>query len=97
MIDFFIRLLVNLTMANPIENDAIDRFKRGSNSFEVLDENINSAKKTFILSQIKTLDKNLRDVHNNGKTAVTLRYGYFSSFFLASTSLHLGICNYNTG
>ena len=69
---FIIRLLVNLTMANPIENDAIDRFKRGSNSFRVTQESISSAKKTFILSQIKTLEKNLRDKHNQGKIASTL-------------------------
>jgi len=66
-------LLVNLTMANPIENDAIDRFKRGSNSFKVVAENISYAKKTFIQSQIKTLEKTLREGLHGGKIAIKLR------------------------
>jgi len=66
-------LLVNATMANPIENDAVDRVKRGSLNFKVLSENISAAKKNFIVAQIKKLNSGVNDASSNGKLAGTLR------------------------
>jgi len=66
-------LLVNATMANPIENDAVDRVKRGSLNFQVTGENISATKKNFIVAQIKKLDKGINDVHKSGKLAAALR------------------------
>jgi len=67
-------LLVNATMANPIENDAVDRVKRGSLNFKVgTEKNISAAKKNFIVAQIKKLNKDVNDVHKNGKLAVAVR------------------------
>lgn len=49
-------LLVNATMANLNENDAIDRVKRGSLNWKNGKiENISAAKKKFIVAQIKKL------------------------------------------
>jgi len=67
-------LLINATMANPIENDAVDRVKRGSLNFKVgTEKNISAAKKNFIVAQIKRLNKDVSDVHKNGKLAVAVR------------------------
>merc|ERR1711971_361800 len=67
-------LLVNATMANPVENDAVDRVKRGSLNYIVArEENISAAKKNFIVAQIKKLNKGVNDVHKKGKLAGTLR------------------------
>merc|ERR1712172_330341 len=66
-------LLVSATMANPIENDTVDRVKRGSLNFKVLSENISAAKKNFIVAQIKKLNRGVTDASSNGKLAGTLR------------------------
>merc|ERR1711971_901413 len=67
-------LLVNATMANPIENDAVDRVKRGSLNFKVgTEKNISAAKKNFIVAQIKKLNSGVNDASKNGKLAGTLR------------------------
>jgi len=66
-------LLINATMANPIENDAVDRVKRGSLKFQVTAENISAAKKNFIVAQIKKLNSGVNDASKNGKLAGTLR------------------------
>jgi len=66
-------LLINATMADPIENDAVDRVKRGSLNFQVTAENISATKKNFIVAQLKKLDKGISDSHKNGKLASTLR------------------------
>ena len=78
---FIIRLLVNATMANPIENDAVDRVKRGSLKFQVTAENISAAKKNFIVAQIKKLNSGVNDASKNGKLAGTLRHSYFTFFW----------------
>jgi len=66
-------LLINATMANPIENDAVDRVKRGSLKFQVTAENISAAKKNFIVAQIKKLNKGVTDASSNGELAGKLR------------------------
>jgi len=66
-------LLINATMANPIENDAVDRVKRGSLNFKLLRNSISAAKKNFIVAQIKKLNKDVSDASSNGKLAVKLR------------------------
>ena len=68
-------------MANLIENDAIDRFKRGSERIKVNYESISATKKSFIEAQIKTLSNTLVDRSNNGKIAKRLRHSYFTSIF----------------
>jgi len=74
-------LLVNATMANPIENDAVDRVKRGSLNFIVAREkNISAAKKNFIVAQIKELNKDIRDGGRKGKLAIILRDGLKKKF-----------------
>jgi hypothetical protein len=75
-----IGLLVNMTMANLIENDAIDRFKRGSERITVNYESISATKKSFIEAQIKTLSNTLVDRSNNGKIAKRLSDGLQSKF-----------------
>ena len=77
---FIIRLLINATMANPIENDAVDRVKRGSLNFKLLRNSISAAKKNFIVAQIKKLNKDVSDASSNGKLAVKLRHSYFTFF-----------------
>jgi len=66
-------LLINATMANPIENDAVDRVKRGSLKFEVATDKISATKKNFIVAQIKKLNKGVNDIHKSGKLAVAIR------------------------
>jgi len=67
-------LLINATMANPIENDSVDRVKRADSlNFKVLGEDISAAKKSFILAQIKKLNKDVSDKSNNGRLAGLLR------------------------
>ena len=78
---FIIRLLINATMANPIENDAVDRVKRGSLNFRVVKENMGGSMKNFVVAQIKKLDRDMSDVHKKGKLARTLRYSYFTFFW----------------
>jgi len=74
-------LLINATMANPIENDSVDRVKRGSLNFRVIKEkNISAAKKNFIEAQIKKLNKDIRDGGRKGKLAVILRDGMKKQF-----------------
>ena len=78
-------MLINATMANPIEDDTIDRVKRGSLNFKVAKErSISAAKKNFIVAQIKELNKDIRDGGRKGKLAVILRHSYFT-FFLVAT------------
>jgi len=49
-------LLINATMANPIENDAVDRVERGSLKWKTNTvENISDYGKNFIVAQIKKL------------------------------------------
>ena len=79
--NFIIRLLVNATMANLNENDAIDRVKRGSLNFQVKYRSISATKKSFIEAQIKTLYNELVEGGNNGKIADKLRHSYFTSIF----------------
>ena len=79
---FIIRLLINATMANPVENDAVDRVKRGSLNFKVgTEKNISAAKKNFIVAQIKKLNSGVNDASKNGKLAGTLRHSYFTFFW----------------
>jgi len=73
-------LLVNATMANLNENDAIDRVKRGSLNFQVKYRSISATKKSFIEAQIKTLYNKLVDGGNQGKIAETLRIGLENEF-----------------
>merc|ERR1712172_399364 len=73
-------LLVSATMANPIENDTVDRVKRGSLNFKVLSENISAAKKNFIVAQIKKLNRGVTDASSNGKLAGTLREAVTKQF-----------------
>jgi len=73
-------LLINATMANPIEDDAVDRVKRGSLNFKVHSEKISAAKKNFIVAQIKKLNKDIRDGGRNGKLAAILRDGMKKQF-----------------
>ena len=78
--NFIIRLLVNMTMANLNENDAIDRVKRGSLKFNYVSESISATKKKFIEAQIKKLYKSVGDTHRGGQLAITLRHSYFANF-----------------
>ena len=77
---FIIRLLINVTLANLNEDDAIDRFKRGSEKFIVKYKSISATKQSFIEAQIKTLNKDVQDGGRNGKLAVVLRHSYFTYF-----------------
>ena len=89
--NFIIRLLVNMTMANLNENDAIDRVKRGSLKFNYVSESISATKKKFIEAQIKKLYKDVSDTHKGGKLAITLRHSYFTNLCRQqSASLNLG-------
>ena len=81
--NFIIRLLVNATMANLNENDAIDRVKRGSLNFQVSTQTVSATKKNFIVAQIKTLYKGVSYVHKRGKIAGSLRHSYFTFFLIA--------------
>jgi len=65
-------LLVNATMANLNENDAIDRVKRGSLNFKVAGQTVSATKKNFIVAKIKTLYRGVNDVHKRGKIAGSL-------------------------
>jgi len=73
-------LLVNATMANLNENDAIDRVKRGSLNFEVKHQSISATKKSFIEAQIKTLYNQLIEGGNHGKIAKKLSNGLKTKF-----------------
>ena len=76
--NFIIRLLVNATMANLNENDAIDRVKRGSLNWKTnTEKNISAAKKKFIVAQIKKLG----GLSDGDRVSVSLRHSYFASFF----------------
>jgi len=67
-------LLVNATMANLNENDAIDRVKRGSLKWKVYEaKNISSAKQSFIVAQIKKLYGGVKDGTDKGKVATKIR------------------------
>ena len=83
-------------MANLNENDAIDRVKRGSLKFELYSKHISATKESFIKAQIKTLYKDVTDVHNRGKIANKLRHSYFTSFFDShqSASLLKYVCSF---
>ena len=76
-------------MANLTENDAIDRFKRGSEKFKVKWESISATKKRFIETKIKALYKDLSDVHKYGKVAKTIRHSYFTFFLVRHQSASL--------
>jgi len=65
-------LLINLTMANLNEDDAIERFKRGSLRFIAVEKSISATKQRFIEAQIKTLHKEVQDKLRNGKLASSL-------------------------
>ena len=76
-----IRLLVNATMANPVENDAVDRVKRGSLNFKVSrEQNVSAAKKNLIEATMKTLYRDISDGPKRGKMALALRHSYFTYF-----------------
>ena len=75
---FLIRLLINATMANPIENDAVDRVERGSLKWKTNTvENISAYGKNFIVAQIKKLGQ----LSDGDRVTVSLRHSYFASFF----------------
>ena len=76
-------------MANPNENDTIDRFKRGSEKFKVKWESISATKKRFIETKIKALYKDLSDVHKYGKVAKTIRHSHFTFFLVRHQSASL--------
>ena len=87
--NFIIRLLINLTMANLNEDDAIDRFKRGSEKFIVKYKSISATKQSFIEAQIKTLNKDIQDGGRNGKLAVVLRQLFY---LFCSVGYNLLVC-----
>jgi len=63
-----------------IENDAIDRVKRGSLNFQVDSESISVTKKSFIEAQIPTLYTKLVEGGNEGKIAKKLSNGLKTEF-----------------
>jgi len=73
-------LLVNLTMANIIDNNAIDRFKRGSERIRVFENSISATKKSFIDAQIKTLYKSLGETPHKWELAQKLSSGLRNKF-----------------
>ena len=93
---FIIRLLINATMANPIENDAVDRVKRGSLNFKLLRNSISAAKKNFIVAQIKKLNKDVSDASSNGKLAVKLRHSYFTFFWQPQSTIQSALGTQHT-
>jgi len=93
-------LLVNATMANLNENDAIDRVKRGSLNFEVKHQSISATKKSFIEAQIKTLYNELVEGGNNGKIADKLSNGLKNEFegrWMVLVCEHDEICSFSYG
>ena len=78
-------MLVNVTMANLNENDAINQVKEGSLKFTVIRKSISDTKKSFIEAKIQSFLKDIQSVNWIPTTpvmlAIALRHSYFNYFF----------------